>query len=65
MMIPVFEGCGFESFVCCKNCDVCLKRTKIKNEKETGDSPLIILCPEPSICHTIGKRERAKSANLI
>ena len=44
------EGRGFESqrrildghfftFICCKNCNVCLKRPKI-NEKEAGDGPL-------------------------
>ena len=42
-----FEGHGFESrqrilngyfftYICCKNCIVCLKRLKI-NEKEAGD----------------------------
>ena len=28
----------FFTFICCKNCNVCLKKTKI-NEKEAGDGP--------------------------
>ena len=43
------EGGGFKSqhcilngnfftYICCKNCNVCLKKTKI-NEKEAGDGP--------------------------
>ena len=45
------EGCVFESwrpildehfftFICCKNCNVCLKKTKI-NEKEAGVGPFL------------------------
>ena len=46
-----FEGCGFESlhhildghfftYICCKICNVCLKRLKI-NEKEAGVGPFL------------------------
>ena len=46
------EGRGFESrhrildghfftYICCKNCNVCLKRPKI-NEKEAGIGPLFL-----------------------
>ena len=45
------EGCGFESrhrildghfftYICCKNCNVCLKRPKI-NEIEAGVGPFL------------------------
>ena len=45
------EGCGFKSrhhildghfftYICCKNCNVCLKRPKI-NEKEAGVGPFL------------------------
>ena len=47
------RGCGFESrcrildghfftFICCKNCIVCLKRPKI-NKKEAGVGPFLKL----------------------
>ena len=31
----------FFTFICCKNCNVCLKNTKI-NEKEAGDGPFFL-----------------------
>ena len=47
------EGCGFKSwhhildghfftYICCKNCNVCLKRPKI-NKKEAGIGPFLII----------------------
>ena len=45
------KGRGFESrrrildghfftFICCKNCNVCLKKTENKNKKEAGVGPI-------------------------
>ena len=61
------EGRGFESrhrildghfftYICCKNCNVCLKRPKI-NEKEAGVGPFLILLPasEPEPCEVFGE----------
>ena len=33
-----YTGCTFFTFICCKSCNVCLKRQKI-NEKEAGVGP--------------------------
>ena len=59
---PRSEGCGFESrycildghfftYICCKNCVVCLKKTEI-NEKEAGIGPFLkkVLVPPCVVC---------------
>ena len=57
------EGRGFESghclldghfftFICCKNCNVCLKKTKI-NEKVAGDGPFLKNCIEANRGHVV------------
>ena len=54
------KGCGFESrhrildghfftYICCKNCNVCLKRPKI-NEKEAGDGHFLKKLMEETDC---------------
>ena len=35
-----YTGWTLFKFVCCQNCNVCLKKTKI-NEKEAGDGPFL------------------------
>ena len=32
----------FFTFICCKNCNVCLKKTENKNKKEAGVGPIFI-----------------------
>ena len=36
----ILNGCFF-TYICCKNCNVCLKRPKI-NEKEAGVGPFFL-----------------------
>ena len=36
----LYTGWTFFTFICCKNCKVCLKRPKI-NEKEAGVGPFL------------------------
>ena len=41
VQIPApYTGWTFFTFIYCKNCSVCLKKTKI-NEKVTGDGPFL------------------------
>ena len=42
-----FTGWTFFTFICCKNCNVYLKRWK--NEKETGDGPFINIFDNQSL----------------
>ena len=39
-------GWTFSHFICCKNCNVCLKIDENKSEKEAGDGPFLYLAPD-------------------
>ena len=41
--------CTFLHIYCCKNCNVCLKKTKI-NEKEAGEGQFLKMYPGPYSC---------------
>ena len=41
-----YTGWTFFTFICCKNCIVCLKRQKF-NEKEAGDGPIKKIVTQP------------------